>query len=1605
MRKEDEKGEQDETDKPEPNINKKAKKKKEKHKRKENHHAKNKKKSSISHAQNSDQVQGEDEEGEQDETDKAEPIMNKKAKKKKEKQREEKEDSDDSDFGNEAPSKPKMKKRKHQIKTKMEDDEDDEPIVKQKPKHHSGKKSDSENEQVDEEDSGLSKKHHQPIIDVTDSDDTANKHSPRKQYGYNDLKLDDMDNDDQSKQERDHQSRNSDSDDSNNDLDSVNSEWHDDIQMLKNMKKSNPKISQIGDELMAENHALELKESIADPANGVKDYGEREQKRTFHYVDDPRTGQYGNADKESDIGSKVNQGSDYNQDINVQVVKSFPQRRDDISNEGHESADNNPYLKHTFMVPTSSARSMPMMNDEENIAKQGDLHPENTYEPVEDKQYKSEIEHRNLNINGIDRQFDEEKKLEQVDNNGHESNEREENIHIKDLSENQKKNEIQNDKNQEENEIKKLKYREREDEEIKEKKSNHRNRNNDKIKKEKTEVKKQDRYFQKKHFNDKKASKSKEERNKNNDDKEIEGSGNIDLGDENIMINEKRKAKSKKDSRSDIKHHKKNKKSQKKSKSTEDLIVKKIENLEQRLSRKKEKDLTPSEKRKLMLLKQLHDLENLNAKNSKNPNVKKLTLSKKASNKLKAEKKNNKHMKKKGNSKKIETKKKTKATGKKNHAEVEDDASGSGVDYSGDEIPGSGMNLDEIPTKTEIKKKAITKDHRKHKSFNNEKKDKIPHRTTHKFHKAKRHKKKHKSSKKDEISKKPSPRKEEDEARYGHKEDIFKEFEAFRKLFMLNKSDKNEKNYQPEKVNENVVEEHSEEGSGELKDHIKKHKHGQKIHQELSKVKSAKKEVVSTTTSRVLTTHSTKPITTSTLPKTTSTSSTTTTTTTATATPSTTAIATASVPKSAQVVDTSNFTVAAKKTISTPKPEYPTHRHTKPLPPDTIYTATTSKPKLQATTAPKPTEAVKPKIKTTRKQRKTVPTVAVDGELTLMPKKNKSRAIKKTHPQDSKENIKSLGGRKHIEFKEETIKDLSKPPVTPVLPPGKLSKKIPTLNIEVEEPDKPEPIKLPANKEHEHQKNNLLLVPKIHEKDKKPAAKSEHPKTNKPHPKQAKPTKPVKITTPKRTTPLHTTKAATWSHPTPHQKTSKTTHKPVNHPSKKRKVTHSKQKARTKQPKKQTTHKPKPTPKPKTQSSHKQQRKTTHRQKYFQNFYLNHPPTKKPKERTTIATAFHFPTTVYSSSFPPTSWLPQKQQTTMSMVPTKVPVILTTGGWQPLQVQTNRMPNLDFPQANNVQNLVTQPKPYTPYHLPTRKPTTKSFNRFMAGRNHPTRLSINILSLPNKGMKISPYGANIWQYHETSKERPDESMPENIGEQKFDQFGNLKSNVKHIPNLPLKHPDLYQPTQKHLNHPVSKLFLQKHQPTTKRINNFPASHRKKPTPKPQRKQYYSQQQKLSRKNEQANNVNKLSKSNNHGANKDTQNKNNSKLKQFLKTLEGGKDMGIEHKLTTSTPHTPKKESPFEIINRLLGAGVVASPNKTKPVNPDWSREPVDHRIVKKPGNLDDFFKGAANGKGINGKSSEKDKHGEKQEKNEMNKAKGMSMCLSLRWDCLACLVF
>ena len=1396
--------------------------------------------------------------------------MNKKKKAKKKKEHwEEKEDSDDSDFEDEAPAEPKMKKRKHQIKTKMEDDEDDKPVLKQKLKHHSGKESDSESEEVDEEDSALSKKHHHAVTDVTDSDNTANKHSPRKQLEYNDLKLDDMDDDDQSKQERDHQNRNSESDDSNNDLDSVNSEWHDDIQMLKNMKKSNPKISQIGDELMAENHALELKESIADPANGVKDYGEREQKRTFHYVDDPSTGQYGNADKESYIASKVNQDSETNQDLNVQVVKNFPQRRDDISNELHESDDNNLYLKHTFIIPTSSARSMPMMNDEENIAKQNNVHPENTHDLMEDKHYKSDIEHSNLNINGIDRQFGEEKKLEQVDNNGHESNEREENIHLKDLSGNQKKNEIQNDKNQVENEIKKLKYREREDE-IKYEKSKHGNRNNEKIKKEETKVKKQHIDFQKKHFNNKKTSKSREERNENNDDKENERSGNIDLENKNIMINEKRKPKSKKDS--DNKHHKKNKKSQKKSKSTEDLIVKKIENLEQRLSRKKEKDLTPSEKRKLMLLKQLHDLENLNAKNSKNAKVKKSTLSKKASNKLKAEKKNNKHPKKKSNSKKKETKEKRKAIGKKNHVKVEDDASGSEVDYSGDEIPGSGMNLDEIiPTKKEIKKKAIAKDNRKHKSLNNEKKDKIPHQTTHKSHKAKRHKKKHKSSKKDEISKKPSPKREEDEARYGHKEDIFKEFEAFRKMYMLSKSGKNEKNHQPEKVNESVIEEHSEEGSGELKDHVKKHKHDQKIHQELSKDKSAKKEVVSTTISRVLTTRSTTPITTSTLPKTTSTSSTTT------AVPSTTSIATTLVPKSVPVIDTLNFTIAAKKTISTPKPDNPTHRHTKPLPPDTIYTTTTtSKPQMQTTTTPKPTVAVKPKIKTTQKQRKTVPTVAVDGELTFMPNKNKSKTIKKTRPKDSKGNIKSLGGRKHIEFKEETIKDLSKPPVTPALPPGKLSKKIPTLNIEVEEKDKPEPIKLPANKEHEHQKNNLFLVPKIHEKDKKPVAKSEHPKTNKPHPNQAKPAKPVKLTTPKRTTPLHTTIAATWPHPTSRQKTSKTTHKPVKYPSKKRKATHSKQKARTKQTKKQTTHKPIPTPKPKTQPSHKQQWKTTHRQKHFQNFYLNHPPTQKLKEQTTIATAFHFPTTGYSTFVPPTSWLPQKQQTTMGMIPTEIPVVLTTGSWQPLQIQTNRIPNLDFPKANNDQKLVTQPKPYTPYHLPTRKPTTKSFNRNMAVRNHPTRLSINILSHPNKGMKISSYGANIWQYHETSKERPDESMPENIGEQKFDQFGNLKSNVKHIAKLPLKHPDLYQPTQKHVNHPVSKLFLPKHQPATKHINNIPASHRKKTTPKPQIKQYYLQQQKLSRKNEQAKNVNKLSKSNNNGANKDTQNKNNLK---------------------------------------------------------------------------------------------------------------------------------
>ena len=1525
--------------------------------------------------------------------------MNKKKKAKKKKEHwEEKEDSDDSDFEDEAPAEPKMKKRKHQIKTKMEDAEDDKPVLKQKLKNHSGKESDSESEEVDEEDSALSKKHHHAVTDVTDSDNTANKHSPRKQHEYNDLKLNDMDNDDQSKQERDHQNRNSDSDDSDNDLDSVNSEWHDDIQMLKNMKKSNPKISQIGDELMAENHALELKESIADPANGVKDYGEREQKRTFHYVDDPSTGQYGNVDKESYIASKVNQDSETNQDLNVQVVKNFPQRRDDISNELHESDDNNLYLKHTFIVPTSSARSMPMMNDEENIAKQNNVHPENTHDLVEDKHYKSDIEHSNLNINGIDRQFGEEKKLEQVDNNGHESNEREENIHLKDLSGNQKKNEIQNDKNQVENEIKKLKYREREDE-IKDEKPKHGNRNNEKIKKEETKVKKQHIDFQKKHFNNKKTSKSREERNENNDDKENEGSGNIDLENENIMINEKRKPKSKKDS--DNKHHKKNKKSQKKSKSTEDLIVKKIENLEQRLSRKKEKDLTPSEKRKLMLLKQLHDLENLNAKNSKNANVKKSTLSKKASNKLKAEKKNNKHPKKKSNSKKKETKKKRKAIGKKNHAKVEDDASGSEVDYSGDEIPGSGMNLDEIiPTKKEIKKKAITKDNRKHKPLNNEKKDKIPHQTTHKSHKAKRHKKRHKSSKKDEISKKPSPKREENEARYGHKEDIFKEFEAFRKMYMLSKSGKNEKNHQPEKVNENVIEEHSEEGSGKLKDHVKKHKHDQKIHQELSKDKSAKKEVVSTTISRVLTTRSTTPITTSTLPKTTSISSTTATV------PSTTSIATTSVPKSVPVIETLNFTIAAKKTISTPKPDNPTHRHTKPLPPDTIYTTTTtSKPQMQTTTTPKPTVAVKPKIKTTQKQRKTVPTVAVDGELTFMPNKNKSKTIKKTRPKDSKGNIKSLGGRKHSEFKEETIKDLSKPPVTPALPPGKLSKKIPTLNIEVEEKDKPEPIKLPANKEHEHQKNNLFLVPKIHEKDKKPVAKSEHPKTNKPHPNQAKPAKPVKLTTPKRTTPLHTTIAATWPHPTSRQKTSKTTHKPVKYPSKKRKATHSKQKARTKQTKKQTTHKPIPTPKPKTQPSHKQQWKTTHRQKHFQNFYLNHPPTQKLKEQTTIATAFHFPTTGYSTFVPSTSWLPQKQQTTMGMIPTEMPVVLTTGGWQPLQIQTNRIPNLDFPQANNDQKLVTKPKPYTPYHLPTRKPTTKSFNRNMAVRDHPTRLSINTLSHPNKGMKISSYGANIWQYHEISKERPDESMPENIGEQKFDQFGNLKSNVKHIPKLPLKHPDLYQPTQRHLNHPVSKLFLPKHQPASKHINNIPASHRKKTAPKPQIKQYYSQQQKLSRKNEQAKNVNKLSKSNNNGANKDTQNKNNLKLKQFLKTLEGGKDMRIVHKLTTSTPHTAKKESPFEIINRLLGAGVVASPNKTKPVNPDWSREPVDHRIVKKPGNLDDFFKGAANEKGNNGNNSEKEKHGEKQGKDEMSKAKGMNNFLSLRWDRLAHLVF
>ena len=1559
----------------------------------------------INHAQHSDQIKGEDEEGEDDENDKSEPNVNKEAKKKKEQQQEEKGDSDDSDFEDKAPSKPKMKKKKHQIKTKMEDDEDDEPLLKQKPKHHSGKESDLENEQVDEEDSGLSKKHHHAIIDVTDSDDNANKHSPRKQHRYNDLKLDNTGNDDQSKQEsvseRNIQSRNSDSDGSNNDLDSVNSEWHDDIQMLKSMKKSNPKISQIGDELMAENHALELQESIADPTNGERDYSEGEQKRTFHYVDDPRSGHYGKSDKESYIGSKVNQDSDANQDINVQVFKNFPQRRDEISNEQHENDDNNPYQKHTFMFPTSSSRSMPMMNDEDNIAKQNDLNPENTHDPKEDKQYKSEIEHHNLNINGIDRQFDEEKKLEQVDNNTYESRERENNIHMKDLIENQKKNEIQNDKTQEENEIKKLEYREREDEEIKEEKSKHGHQNNEKIQKEKTERKKQDRDFQKKHFNDKKVIKRKEERN-DNKDKEIEGSGNFDLGDENIMINEKRKSKSKKGSQSVVKHHKKNKKSQKKSKSTEDLIVKKIENLEQRLSRKKEKDLTPSEKRKLILLKQLHDLENLNAKNNKNLNPKKLTLSKKASNKPKPEKRNNKHPKKKGNSKKKEIKKKRKAIKKKNHAEIQDDDAESGLDHSGDEIPGSGMNSDEIPTTKEVKRKVVTKDHRKHKSLNNEKKDKIPHQTTHKAHKTKSHKKKHKSSKKDEISKKPSLKKEEDEARYGHKEDIFKEFEAFRKMFMLNKSDRNEKNHQPEKVNENVIEEHSEEGSGELKDHVKKHKHGQKFHQELSKVKSAKKEVVSTTISRALTAHSTKPIITSTLLKTTSTSpSSTTTTTTA---PSATTIATTSVPKSALVVDSSNFTIATKKSISTPKPEYPTHRHTKPLPPDTIYTTTSSKPKLQTTRAPNPTEAAKPKIKTTRKQRKTVPTVAVDGELTLMPKKNKSKAVKKTHPQDSKGHIKSLGGKKHIEFKEETIKDLSKPLVTPALPPSKLSKKIPTLNIEVEEADKPEPIKLPANKEHEHQKNNLFLVPKIHEKDKKPVAKSEHPKTNKPPPKQAKPTKPVKLTTPKRTTPLHTTVAATWPHPTPHQKTSKTTHKPVKHPSKKRKVTYSKQKARTKQPKKQTTHKSKPTPKPKTQPSHKQQRKTTHRQKYFQNFYLNHPPTKKPKKRTTIATAFHFPTTGYPTSVSSASWLPQKQQTAMGMIPTEVPVIFTTGSWQPLQVQANRMPNLDFPQTKNDQNPVTQPKPYTPYHLPTRKPTTKSFDRNMGGRSHPTRLSINIMNRPNKGMKISPYGANIWQYHETSKERPDESMPENIGEQKFDQFGNLKSNVKHIPKLPLKHPKLYQPTQKHLNHPVPKLFLQKHQPTTKHFNNFPASHRKKPTPKPQIKQY-SQQQKLSRKNEQAKNVHKLSKPNNNGANKDTQNKNNSKLKQFLKTLEVGNDIGKGHKLTTATPHTAKKESPFEIINRLLGAGVIASPNKTKPVNPDWSREPVDHQIVKKPGNLDDFFKGAANEKGTNVKNSEKEKHGEKQEKNELNKAKGMNMCLALRWDCLACLFF
>ena len=301
----------------------------------------------------------------------------------------------------------------------------------------------------------------------------------------------------------------------------------------------------------------------------------------------------------------------------------------------------------------------------------------------------------------------------------------------------------------------------------------------------------------------------------------------------------------------------------------------------------------------------------------------------------------------------------------------------------------------------------------------------------------------HNMSKK-RIIKKKSSKKIDKSHWYGHKEDIFKEFEKFREMY----EGSGFEHHTGDKKENTVVKEISgdEEGSGRLPQTDQRK---EKVTKNVKSKHSKRKHTSSTTTTTTTTPTTTTP---------TTTTSTTSTSTTTSTTPTT------------STVTTTTSTRATHIPITTLKPrllihptKHHTPHHTKPLPVE-LY-ATTNTPtkamgqqkttkvekKLITTTkmttkSTKRVTTTKKPSKTTRPHIRTVPTVAVDGA------NLKNHAKKNPKLVSQKSAVKANGHIKPIpKHKEAIIKDVPHK----VIPRkgGEIHKQVPSLNIDVGDED------------------------------------------------------------------------------------------------------------------------------------------------------------------------------------------------------------------------------------------------------------------------------------------------------------------------------------------------------------------------------------------------------------------------------------------------------------------------------------------------------------------------------------------------------------------------